>query len=324
MKEERGRSFQRGKTQTTVYLIISKGTVTGSKKALWVQFFAAVMAVAWLHLLPKVYPSTPSPKTLLSALSPSLRPSFLLQSSNELKGQSTNKTISRNESLRCVNALLIPVSKFHPPAVCCPLMRNKTPRSGEGGWGNGSMLGLLHSRHTRARTCTRAHTQTHTLTFHLTHTHKHYGCAGCYSRTEACFQPCDSAGLIKEHISICSHSASAQCLPIKCTHTHTHTQSSSVSSCHLQGDKKLDSRQAQINMLWLKDMIWPLTELSCDLTNEVQTRFDLVAQSHYRIWGHCRQDIHCVCVNVSVSLLSLWPLREVKVQKVIWNNFFHS
>lgn len=91
-----------------------------------------------------------------------LQPSLLQQSSNELKGQSTNKTISRNESLRCVNALLIPVSKFHPPAVCCPLMRNKTPRSREGGWGNGSMLRLLHSR---------LHTHTHksyTLTLHLT------------------------------------------------------------------------------------------------------------------------------------------------------------
>lgn len=120
---------------------------------------------------------------------------LLSQSSNELKGQSTNKTISRNESLRCVNALLIPVSKFHPPAVCCPLMRNKTPRSGEGGWWNGSMLRLLHNR------------LTHTYSVSVA------SCAGCYSRTEACFQPCDSAGLIKEHISICSHSASARCLP---------------------------------------------------------------------------------------------------------------
>lgn len=40
-----------------------------------------------------------------------------ITSSNEQKGQSANKTVSRNESLRCVNALLIPVSKFHPPAV---------------------------------------------------------------------------------------------------------------------------------------------------------------------------------------------------------------
>ena len=61
-----------------------------------------------------------------------------VQSSNELKGQSANKTISRNESLRCVNALLIPVSKFHPPAVCCPLMRNKTFCSGKGGGGRRS------------------------------------------------------------------------------------------------------------------------------------------------------------------------------------------
>lgn len=135
------------------------------------------MAVAWLHLLPKVYPSTQSPKTLLSTLSPSLHPSFLLQSSNELKGQSTNKTISRNESLRCVNALLIPVSKFHPPAVCCPLMRNKTPRSREGGWGNGSMLGLLHSR-LYTRSCTHVHT--HTLYRHsippYTRTHTPWMC----------------------------------------------------------------------------------------------------------------------------------------------------
>lgn len=66
---------------------------------------------------------------------PFLRPSPLQQFSNEMKGQSTNKTISKNESLRCVNALLIPVSKFHPPAVCGPLMRNKTPRSRDGGRG---------------------------------------------------------------------------------------------------------------------------------------------------------------------------------------------
>lgn len=186
--------------------------------------------------------------------SPHLRPSLHPQSSNELKGQSTNKTISRNESLRCVNALLIPVSKFHPPAVCCTLMRNKTARSREGGWGNGSMLRLLGGR-------LRTHSRIHT---HKSNTLAHPGCAGCYSRTEACFQPRDSAGLIKEHISICSRSASALSLPIKHTCTQNHNCStSSVALCHPQR-KNLDHvaiTGTQIYMLRVQDMIWSLTQL---------------------------------------------------------------
>lgn len=135
------------------------------------------------------------------------------QSSNEQKGQSTNKTISRNESLRCVNALLIPVSKFHPPAVCCPLMRNKTPRSRERGGGGGRWVDALATQQQTAL----AHVHTHTLALS---TRCEGG--GCYSRTEARFKPRDSAGLIKEHISICSHSASNQCSLYRLHKTHTH------------------------------------------------------------------------------------------------------
>lgn len=156
---------------------------------------------------------------VIGTLFPSLHFSLLQQSSNELKGQSTNKTISRNESIRCVNALLIPVSKFHPPAVCGLLMRNKTPCSGEGGWENGSMVWLLRS--IPLYTC---------INTQVIHTniapYTHAGSARCYSRTEACFQPCDSVGLIKEHISICSYSASTHSPPIEHTRrSHTHTKS---------------------------------------------------------------------------------------------------
>lgn len=132
---------------------IKKGQV------LQLRSFGAIVSVLWFHRFPTSTLVQWALRPFYPPLSPFLHHSLLPQSSNELKGQSTNKTISRNESLRCVNALLIPVSKFHPPAVCCPLMRNKTPRSREGGWGNGSMLRLLHSRlHTHGTNCAHTHT----------------------------------------------------------------------------------------------------------------------------------------------------------------------
>lgn len=118
---------------------------------------------------------------LNTRLSPSSLFFSPINPSNELKGQSTNKTISRNETPQCVNALLIPVSKFHPPAVCLTLMRNK-------------IAGTQGERDFRRRL--RGDSPITLLRGRL----------GCYSWAEAWFQPPDSVGLIKEHISICSHS----------------------------------------------------------------------------------------------------------------------
>ena len=59
------------------------------------------------HLFIQVSGSTAACMPPTFTLPPPRLPFLFLQSSNELKGQSTNKTISRNESLRCVNALLI-------------------------------------------------------------------------------------------------------------------------------------------------------------------------------------------------------------------------
>lgn len=153
-----------------------------------------------------------------------------------------------------------------------------------------------------------------------------HGCVGCYSRTEACFQPCDSAGLIKEHISICSHSASAQCLPIKhtrCTHTkctmnHTHF-SSCVSLCHQWRDKltwqwSVGRDRSVCSDLRTWSGLWP----SCFMAWLMGYRWGLtlVSRSHERIWSHCRQVAHmCVCLSAHGDI---WSQRST----CILNNSF--
>lgn len=134
-----------------------------------------------------------------------------------------------------------------------------------------------------AADCTHTHSRAHT---HTLAPRTRCDCGGCYSRTEARFKPRDSAGLIKEHISICSHSASTQCSLYRLHKTHTwkHNRTCMLSFppsllVMSEGQSNLANLTQKCsgrkkNTLHLEDARRPLTMLSCGPANEVQKGCD--------------------------------------------------